>query len=475
MPKSTTTPVQLLQGDRVDATTDYRDALLVNCSAVFREVLGAKGYMLQQPGLTLFGEGEGRDRGGVWNDQQQTHFRVSGNSLISVSASGTVTVLGTSGVDIIGPRAAMPYSFNNQAIVIDGNYYLYNPTDGVVQVTDPDLGEPYDCTWINGLFVFTDGEFIYHTDLEDETVIDPLKYATSEFAPDRTLGLGTTTDNKLIAFNRFTIEFFANEPNEFFAFTRLESRNINAGIIGTHAKCQIQGQWYFLGGPVEGNVSLYRMGVGVAEPIGSRETDRILQQYTADELFLASMESRIVDNYRYILLMLPNETLMCNLEILEAIGPAQAWSLLTSGSAGPAPYRGVNAVYDARIPAWVVGDIYGPDLGKLDVTVATHYGALMQCAMTSPFIYLETQSIDELNIQTIPGFTGEDDAQVFLSLTYDGWFYSMETLLQYGEPGQYDKRFGARQLGYINNWFSLRFRWLSRSRMAFSFAWVVHS
>lgn len=475
MPKQTTTPIQLLQGDRVDATTDYRDALLMNCSAVFRDVLGAKGYILEQPGLTEFATASGRDRGGVWNDRFQKHLRVSGSSLVEVNANGTVTVIETDTNELSGPRAALPYSFNNQAIVIDGRYYLYNPVDGVIQVTDPDVGLPYDAVWINGLFVFTDGEFIYHTDLEDETVIDPLKYATSEFAPDRTLGLGTTTDNKLIAFNRFTIEFFANEPNEFFAFTRLESRNVNCGIIGTHAKAEIQGQWYFLGSPTTGNISFYALGVGIAQPIGSRETDRILALYTESELATASLETRIVDSYRYLVAQLTNHTLLCNLEVLDKVGPAQAWSLLNSASFGAAPFRGIHAVYDARIPAWVVGDIYGPTIGILDMTAATHYGQMVQCAMTSPFIYLEAQSIDELNIQTIPGFTGDADAQVFLSLTYDGLFYSMETLLEYGDPGQYDKRFGARQLGYVNNWFSLRFRWLSRSRMAFSFAWVVHS
>lgn len=475
MPKITVTPIQLLQGDKVDSTTDYRDQLQVNVSPILKEVLGAKGYMLEQPGLSLFATGEGRDRGGVWNDQFGAHYRVSGNSLIEVNANGTVTVLGTSGVTITGPRAAMPYSFNNQAIVIDGNYYLYNPTDGVIQVTDPDLGEPIDCTWIDGLFVFTDGAFLYHTDEADETVIDPLKYATSEFSPDRTLGVGQTTDNKLIAFNRFTIEFFANEANEFFRFTRLQSRNISYGIIGTHAKCQIGGVWFFLGGAVETEVNVYKMDVGTAVPIGSRETAKVINQYTNDQLAIAQMETRVMDDYPYVLLHLQNQTLMCNLKILDEVGAAQAWSLLTSSSAGHAPFRGVNAVYDGRVSKWVMGDILGPNIGYLDMTVATHYGAMVQKVMNTPFVYLESQSIDELTIQTVPGFTAFPDATVFFSMTYDGLLYSMEQSLEYGLPGAYDKRFGARELGYVSNWFGFRFRWLSRSRMAFSLATMVHS
>lgn len=48
-------PVTLIKGDKKDENTDYRDALPVNVSGVMRPILGAKGYMLQQPGITEYG------------------------------------------------------------------------------------------------------------------------------------------------------------------------------------------------------------------------------------------------------------------------------------------------------------------------------------------------------------------------------------------------------------------------------------
>lgn len=54
MPKNTL-PIALLQGDKAQDITDYIDALPVNVSGVVKDILGAKGYMLEQPGLTQYG------------------------------------------------------------------------------------------------------------------------------------------------------------------------------------------------------------------------------------------------------------------------------------------------------------------------------------------------------------------------------------------------------------------------------------
>jgi len=110
--------ITLLKGDEHGTETDYRDNLPVNMSGVVKPVFGATGYMLQQPGLTQYGSAVDFDRGGKWNERQASidpdfgHFRVSGNKLITVSASGTITELGT----VAGNETvSLPYSFNTQA------------------------------------------------------------------------------------------------------------------------------------------------------------------------------------------------------------------------------------------------------------------------------------------------------------------------------------------------------------------------
>ena len=75
---------------------------------------------------------------------------------------------------------------------------------------------------------------------------------------------------------------------------------------------------------------------------------------------------------------------------------------------------------------------------------------------------------------TVPGFTATDDATVFISQTQDGVFYSQEAMIPYGAPGEYNKRFVKRRLGYVRNFVSYRLRGVSRSRMAFSAARIKY-
>lgn len=455
--------LDLIKGDKVDSRVDYRDALPQNMLGIMKPILGVAGYMWQQPGLSLFATTFGNDRGGVFNERQENHFRVSSTSFVEITDAGVVTKLGTIvGSDIV----SLPYSFQTQAIIGGGNYYLYDVVNGFRQVVDPDVGNPIDAVWVDGYYMFTDGENLYHTDINDEEAIDPLKFATSEFSPDPTVGLGLTTDNKVIAFNRYTTEYFTNAANINFAFTRLPARAVKYGLVGTHAKCEIGGTWYFLGGPKEGSVSVYQLVVGGAIEIASREITQRISVYNESTLQDAVMESRLFEEYSQIILHLPGETLIYSIEVGEQVGKGFAWSLLTSVS--NTQWRAIHGIFEPRLGSYVYGDKATSNVGKLETGIATQYGDKVECRLQTPFVMLETGSIDELEIDTIPGFSSTDDATVFVSLTYDGVTFSQEALLQYGGPGQFGQRFMAYRLGYIRNYFGLRLRWISESRMAFS-------
>jgi len=409
-------------------------------------------------------------RGGLWNERQQNLYRMLNGSFYSISPDGAKTSLGA----VTGNgQCSLPYSFNTQAIIGDGKYFLYDPVNGFRQVTDPDLGNPIDAVWVDGYYFFTDGEYLYHTDIANESSIDPLKFATSEFSPDPTIGVGLTTDNKVMAFNRYTIEYFINQANENFAFSRLSSRTVSAGTVGTYAKTQINGTWYIMGGAKDSDISIYVVGTGSVLPIASREVSKIISSYTETQLTETVLESRTVDGYPYLIVHLPNQVLMFNLKLAELSGIDQAWSLLVSDT-NNTPYRAINGVFDPRRGQWVYGDKYTTKLAFLDATVATHYGDIAEWTIYTPFTYLETASVDELSVETIPGFTTTSDATVFIALTYDGINYSMEHSLMYGLPSKYNQRFGVYRLGYIDNYFSMRLRGASRSRMAFAAATIVY-
>lgn len=459
-----TANIPLMKGDKVGFETDYRDALPVNMYAVKREILGAPGYMIGYPGLTQYADGQGIDRGANYNERFGDQYRVSGGSLVSVPTVGLVSVLG----DIPGlSQAAMPYSFNTQAIIADGNMFLYDPSAGFRQVTDPDLGKPIDGVWIDGYYFMTDGEFLFHTDINDESSIDPLKFATAEFMPDPTLGVAKTQDNKAMVFGRYSLEYFRDTASENFSFTRLETRAQKIGIVATHAKCESGGKWFITGGRKSDAVSVHIVGLGDSQKVSSREIDKILGKYTEPELSDMRMEARTEDDVVFILVHLPNETLCFNETIAESFGIDSAWCVLKTGTYDN-NYRAINGVFDARVSEWIYGDKVDGRIAKLDNSVCTQYDAIAEWELFTPLVKLESLSIDSIELEIIPGFTSARDAKVAFSITENGITYGKEWWELYGDPNDYGERFIKNRLGYVRDNIGFKFRGASTSRMAFS-------
>lgn len=456
-------PITLVKGDKISSQTDYLDAIPENMYAVPKPMMGAAGFMLQHAGLTEYGTGSGPDRGGVWNERLQKHFRVSYTQFLVVNEDGSNERFG----NIPGmEQVSMPYSFNTQAVIGGGAFWLYDPVNGFRQVLDPDIKTPIDGTWIDGYYFLTDGEYLYHTTIGNEDVFDPLAFATAEFSPDPTLGVGKTADDKVIVFNRYTTEFFSNVASTNFAFSRIPGRALKVGIVATHAKCELKQTWYFVGSSKESDLSVYALGVGSRQSISTRAIDRILGQYTEPQLVDMSMEAVEVDGMSFIYIHLPNETLLFNETVASTSGLENAWSILKRGT-GSLPWRGINGVFDPRLGKWVFGDKVDLRLGILDPESVDQYGEMGEWVLYTPFMYLEGLSIDSLSIETMPGHSPSDDATLFVSLTYDGVTYGHEVTALYGRPGDYNQRYIVNRLGYVRNWVGFKLRGASRAKMSF--------
>lgn len=459
-----------IKGDKMGSETDYRDSLPINMTAVMKPLFGAAGYMIQQPGLVKYSDTVGADRGGLWNERQINHYRVSGGKFISVADDGVVTELG----DISGSdNVLLPYSFNTQAIIADGRMWLYDTTNGFREITDQDLGDPIDGVWIDGYYFLTDGEFIYHTDITDESSIDPLKFATAEFSPDPSNGLLKTNDNKVMVFGRYSTEYFINVAAENFAFQRVPTRAVKAGIVGTHCKAEMSGGVYILGGRKEESVSVHVLGVGSVQKVASREVDKVIGRYKETELTDVVLEARVEDGYYYLLVHLPNETLMLNETIAKSQGVDQAWTILSSGDLDT-NYQAIHGIYEPRKGVWVYGDKKEARLGVLDDNAATQYDEKVSWLLNTPYIYLESASIDEVEIETVPGFNATTDNNVFISLTYDGVSTTREEPISYGNKNEFQQRFIRYRLGYVRDWFSIRLRGKSDTRVAFSRGFISY-
>lgn len=457
--------VTLIQGDKCGVETDYRDTLPVNMYPVLRKILGADGYMIDYPGLATFCTGFGKDRGAAYNERQEQQYRISGQKFVSVASDGTVAELG----DIPGVKqGSMPYSFNTQAVISDGRMFLYDTTSGFRQVTDQDIGQPLDAVWVDGYYFLTDGEYIYHTDLTDESAVDPLKFATAEFMPDPSLGVSKTQDNKVIVWGRYTAEYFVNAATSNFAFQRVETRAQKIGIVATHAKVEIGDSFYIVGGRKDESIGVHRFDIGKSTKVSTREVDRIIEQYTEPELIDIRVEARSEKDVSFVIIHLPNETAAYCVN-------TGSWILLKTRITGVDFHRAINGVFDARNAKWIYGDRVGANIGSLTDTSPTQYTTDPQeWTLYTPLLKLERASLDEIEAEILPGYNDEGDATAFLSLTYDGVVYGKEILITYGTPNNYGNRFIARRLGYVSDWVGIKIRGASRSRMAFGLFKVTY-
>ena len=458
--------IPFIKGDTVDNNVDYRDNLPVNYYAVLRNIYGEDGYLLNYYGLTEFANGFGIDRGAIWvaRSSFEGQYRVSGNSLIFVNNDQTVTTIGS----IPGTgQVSLTYSLNNLAIVADNKLYYYNPSDGLRQITDSDIGNPIDIVWADFRFVLTDGEFLYQSDLANEEQYEPLDFSGSDFQPDGIKGVGLNEDNELIAFNELTTEYFVNSGADNFSYTRIPLKAVKAGIVGTHAKREYKDQWFCLARRVNTQPKFVIMQSGTAQSITSREVEKRLNEFTDSQLESTTIDVFVKDSVLWMVAHLPTLTLAFNGSVAEKYGVEMAWSILKTDIYGNADYRAKNSVFDPRLKQWVVGDKRNSNLGFLDDSTCLHYGDIVEGLFYTPVLPLETLSINKLELETIPGIAPQNDATVFVSRSEDLRIFGQEWTQEYGLNLDYNQNFIIRRMGYVRRNTAFKFRTASSSRMAF--------
>lgn len=447
--------VPIICGDKIGEGNDYYDAIPVNLIAVMRDIEGSTGYLHSHDGLVEpSSNGYGAIRGSLYNERMGKSFRVS--EFMYGIEPGSITfympTLDENRVDGTG-WVSTPYSFNSFLVIGGGSAYRFDGTT-FLKITDPDIGQPIDATWIDGYYVFIDEEYIYHTDINDETSIDPLKFATAEISPDKNKAVGKTQDDLLVVFGRYTIEYFVNQGNEQFAFTRLNQKALSVGIIGTKCWVEMGGQLYILGGRKEEQPSIYAVGTGQAISITTRTIELIVNAYTEEELGQAKLESRTIDGNQLLYVILPNDTLIFNSTVAQKLGVNSAWSRLESNGGR---WRAANIIYDPIFNSWVCGD---RDEGRnylLSKATASQVGEPVDSYFYTPFVPAESMSIDELEINTVGGFSSETTS-MFVSTTRDGAAYSTEYSQELAIPLNYDKRFIVRRLAYVRKKVGFKFR-----------------
>lgn len=454
--------IGILSGVYSQAGPDFERSYPLNLVPNVEETGISNGYLRSAPGIDNFATGKGKDGGGInWNG---TLYRVSGTKLVSVSDAGVVVTLGTVGGT---GQASMAYSFNDLLVARNLNLFLYNPTDGFRQVTDVDLGDVLDVVWMDGYNITTDGTSIVVSELSDPTSVDPLKYGSSEADPDPIKGLGERR-GELIGFNRFTTEFFFDAGTTGFPFQRNRGAQIDKGAVGTHAKCKFLETYAMVGSGRNEQPQVYLIGDGSAQPISTREIDRLLAALTDIELAAIVMEAREGAGAKELYIHLPDQTLVYSHLASQAL-EVPAWYRLASGTDGAGAYRPRN--FTLVYGAWHCGDLTTSALGKLTDTHDLQFGEQAAWQFDCQMVYSQGKGAVCHALELV-GFYGRaapgEEPRIFMRWTDDGVEFSQERSARSGFMGQRSLRVAWRRNGFFRQWRSFRFRGITGTCVSFS-------
>lgn len=451
--------IPILNGIYADATPDFRTSYPKNLVPVPKQTGISAGYLRPADGIVEAGTGPGINRGGInWNG---TLYRVMGTKLVSIAEDNTVTEIGDVGT---GNRVTFDYGFTYLAIASGGRLYLYDGTT-LTQVTDPDLGTALDVVWVDGYYMTTDGEFLVVTDLDDPFAVNPLKYGSSEADPDPVEAL-LKLRNEIYALNRYTIEVFDNVGTTGFPFQRIAGAQIQKGTVGTHANCVFMDNIAFLGGGRNEAPSIYMGANGSTQKIATREVEEIIATYTEAELAQAFLEERTDKAHQFLIVHLPNHTLVFDGAATQVMGQP-VWFTLSSTLVGDGKWNACTVIwcYDK----WNVCHPDTDQFGYLDDTISSHWGIDVGWEFGTQIVYNESNGVifHEMELIALTGHVASGTSPtIWTQYSSDGETWSVEKPIRAGTLGQRAKRLVWLQQGHMNNWRIQRFRGTSEAHIA---------
>lgn len=452
----------ILNGIYADNTPSLRTSYPVNLMPVPKGSGVSQGYLCPASGIVAFGAGPGVDRGGI--NYYGTCYRVMGSKLISVYSDGTISILGD--VEIgTDPYVTLDYGFGVLMIVSNNCLFYWNGTT-LTKVTDRDLGFVLDALWVDGYFMTTDGTNIVVTELSDPTQVNPLKYGAAEIDPDPIKAL-LKVRSEVYVLGRHTIEVFDNVGGDLFPFARVEGAHVMKGTVGTHACCVFMQSLVFLGSGRNEQPSIYVISDASAQKIATDEVDKLLAQYTEEQLAQVKLETITKNIHELLYVHLPDRTLVFDGFASKALG-SSVWFVVTSTLDGFEQYRARNMVWAYN--KWIVGDPQSSNIGVLSDDVGTHWGNKVRWEFGTQIVYNESKGaiFNELELVSLTGSVAQGkNPLISTSYSLDGQTWSMDRFIQSGSTGNRNKRLVWYQQGSMRNRRMQRFRGDSDSHLSF--------
>lgn len=428
---------------------DYRQSYPVNYYPVVMQTGLSNSYLRQVPGVEQIATGEGAERGSI--EFNGLLYKVSGPSLIRVYSNNVTEILGS--IPGVG-QVSIAKSIDRICIVADGKAFYWSAGAGLQQITDPDFTRAIDVIYVDGYFLFIDEQFIFNSDLNDPLTINPLSYASAEIEGDANVAIIKVRNEPYVC-GQDTIEVFQNVGGAGFPFQRVNGAMITKGVVGTHAALEVEDMLFFVGAGRNESPSAYVASGGQAQKVATDEIDKLLQAYSAAHLAGIVCESYSNNGQFFVLIHLPDQSLVYDLYGSKAAGAA-LWHVRKSPDNGYR-VRGFIRIYGK----WIVGDSISNKIGQLDDAVATEYGDEVLREFTTPLGFAEGRGaiIHEVKLFGISGITPVGtNPRISLSVSRNGITWGQERWVESGKRGQYNETPEWRRLGRAPNQLSMRFR-----------------
>lgn len=445
------TQVSIVSGIYVKGA-DYRQSYPVNYYPAVMSNGISKAYLRPSPGLVQFSTAPGADRGGL--EFRGELYRVSGSRLIKVSPNAVVTDLGY----IPGSgRVSIARGFDRFCIVTAGKGFYYIPESGLVEITDPNFSMATDVVFLDGYFVFTDGDFIFPAELSDPLTFDPIKFGSAEIDSDPIQSLEVVR-NELHAVGSTTVEIYQNVGGAGFPFQRVKGAVITKGSVGRNAAVEIEDGLFFVGGGREEAPSVYIGGGGSARRISTDEIDKLLQEYTPQQLATITIDTYSSEGCYFVAINVPDKTLCFDIWSSATAG-MPLWHIRTAAGEGDTPWRCSQPV---RVYGkWIGGDPNTGRLCEIRNDVATEYGEVVFREFSTPLSFVDGNGfiVHEMKIFGIPAPTQlAVNPKMSISISKNGVEYGTERWVMSGKRGDHNYSPVWRKIGRADKTMTARFR-----------------
>lgn len=428
--------IPLLGGMVANNQAEFVESVPLNLEPIAIDNKISTGQFRAPIGMVSYASGPGEDRGAInWAGR---HFRVMGTKLIEVGVGVVGDVGGT------GP-VSMDYGFDRLSIASDQKLFYYD-ANGLVQVTDTDLGRVNDALWVDGYYMTTDGSYIVVTELSDPTKVEPLKYGSAEEDPDMITGLIKIRGEVYVP-GRYTIEVLQNVGSTGFPFAVVDGATIPYGCVSPSAKCPFAESFAFVGSAKNEALGVYVAGSGTAIKLSNRALDRALAAIP-DPTSIELEGWSFLDEKR-LLVHLPNGETWVYCDGASRQVSQRVW------------YRRTNCPRHAieRNGDWFAA--VGSDIGKLSSAVSTILDEPAEWQFDTPFAHADGSPyiLGSIELVGLPGrMPFGEEAAAFFSYSVDGETRSREMMIRLGKAGERRRRMIWHPRCRIPNYATFRFR-----------------